>query len=343
MAQVLHLTGPVLVGPDDVRAAGLGRRRSHHVCRADGRPRRHDGAGLGAAGPRRRAQPRRPGGARGRRRATRRAAGARRPRRRHAAPPRRRLARRHPVGAGARRPAQPDPGRPAHRPHPPLHPQLRLGGRARAARRPRPARGPRRGRLGQAGRRLDRPRHRRPLAVLAGRRARRGRRGGPRGGRAGDGALLRRGVAARLRRGRHRLRRARLRPPADETIALSPRRGSPSSRPWSTSPPFPQIAEPPPREVPRTTSATCSTCTSGATPRSRAAHDAGVPVYVGTDAGGSLPHGLVATEVAQLAHAGFTTSGRPGCRLLGCPPLARPARPRGGRGRRPRRLRRRPA
>ena len=39
-----------------------------------------------------------------------------------------------------------------------------------------------------------------------------------------------------------------------------------------------------------------------------AARDAGIPVYVGTDAGGSLPHGLVATEVAHLAHAGFTTS-----------------------------------
>ncbi|GAA4401214.1 amidohydrolase family protein [Fodinibacter luteus] len=39
-----------------------------------------------------------------------------------------------------------------------------------------------------------------------------------------------------------------------------------------------------------------------------AARDAGIPVYVGTDAGGSLPHGLVATEAAHLAHAGFTTT-----------------------------------
>ena len=36
-----------------------------------------------------------------------------------------------------------------------------------------------------------------------------------------------------------------------------------------------------------------------------AAHDAGIPVYVGTDAGGSLPHGLVADEAAELAHAGL--------------------------------------
>ncbi|MDF3302174.1 amidohydrolase family protein [Streptomyces tropicalis] len=37
----------------------------------------------------------------------------------------------------------------------------------------------------------------------------------------------------------------------------------------------------------------------------RAAYDAGVPVYVGTDAGGSLPHGLVAGEVAELVKAGI--------------------------------------
>ncbi|MFF5443825.1 amidohydrolase family protein [Streptomyces sp. NPDC012888] len=37
----------------------------------------------------------------------------------------------------------------------------------------------------------------------------------------------------------------------------------------------------------------------------RSAYDAGVPVYVGTDAGGSLPHGLVAAEVAELVKAGL--------------------------------------
>ncbi len=37
----------------------------------------------------------------------------------------------------------------------------------------------------------------------------------------------------------------------------------------------------------------------------RAAHDAGIQVYVGTDAGGSLPHGLVAAEVAELVKAGI--------------------------------------
>ncbi|GKQ38320.1 amidohydrolase family protein [Streptomyces sp. A012304] len=37
----------------------------------------------------------------------------------------------------------------------------------------------------------------------------------------------------------------------------------------------------------------------------RNAHDAGIPVYVGTDAGGALPHGLVAEEVAELVTAGI--------------------------------------
>ena len=32
-----------------------------------------------------------------------------------------------------------------------------------------------------------------------------------------------------------------------------------------------------------------------------AAHDAGVPIYAGTDAGGDPPHGLVAQEIAALA------------------------------------------
>ncbi|MFE9421954.1 amidohydrolase family protein [Kitasatospora sp. NPDC006697] len=39
-----------------------------------------------------------------------------------------------------------------------------------------------------------------------------------------------------------------------------------------------------------------------------AAHEAGVPIYVGTDAGGSLPHGLVAAEVAELTKAGLTAT-----------------------------------
>lgn len=37
----------------------------------------------------------------------------------------------------------------------------------------------------------------------------------------------------------------------------------------------------------------------------RAAYDAGIPVYAGTDAGGGLAHGLVADEVAELVTAGL--------------------------------------
>jgi imidazolonepropionase-like amidohydrolase len=39
-----------------------------------------------------------------------------------------------------------------------------------------------------------------------------------------------------------------------------------------------------------------------------AAHDAGIPIYVGTDAGGSLRHGLVAREAHELTKAGLTAS-----------------------------------
>jgi imidazolonepropionase-like amidohydrolase len=36
-----------------------------------------------------------------------------------------------------------------------------------------------------------------------------------------------------------------------------------------------------------------------------AAYEAGVPIYAGTDAGGVLPHGLIAEEVAELASYGM--------------------------------------
>jgi imidazolonepropionase-like amidohydrolase len=37
----------------------------------------------------------------------------------------------------------------------------------------------------------------------------------------------------------------------------------------------------------------------------RAAHEAGVPIYVGTDAGGGIRHGLVAEEILALHAAGL--------------------------------------
>jgi imidazolonepropionase-like amidohydrolase len=39
-----------------------------------------------------------------------------------------------------------------------------------------------------------------------------------------------------------------------------------------------------------------------------AAHDAGIPIYLGTDAGGSLRHGLVADEAHELTKAGLSTA-----------------------------------
>jgi imidazolonepropionase-like amidohydrolase len=37
----------------------------------------------------------------------------------------------------------------------------------------------------------------------------------------------------------------------------------------------------------------------------REAYEAQIPIFVGTDAGGALPHGLVAAEVAELVTAGI--------------------------------------
>jgi imidazolonepropionase-like amidohydrolase len=39
--------------------------------------------------------------------------------------------------------------------------------------------------------------------------------------------------------------------------------------------------------------------------RIRSAWEAGVPVYTGTDAGGSLPHGLIRDEIRALVGAGI--------------------------------------
>ena len=169
-APVLHVRGQVLVGPDDVRdelwvvdgrvtydAPPPARdvRRSAAGC-CPGWSTRTATSGSTPTAPSTRRPPRQQA--------------LRRPRRRHAAHPRRRLAGRHPLGRRPRGPAADHPGRPAHRPHPPLHPQLRPRGRARAtsSRYVRQEARARR-RLGQARRRLDRPRRRRPGPVLAAR------------------------------------------------------------------------------------------------------------------------------------------------------------------------------
>ena len=67
---------------------------------------------------------------------------------------------RHPLDRRPRGPAEDHPRRPSHRPHQPLHPQLRPRDRAGGPGRLRRPGGPPRRRLGQARRRLDRPRRR---------------------------------------------------------------------------------------------------------------------------------------------------------------------------------------
>ncbi len=155
--------------PGRRQGRGLGGGRTRHPRAAAGRRRGGDPRRLGAARPRRRALPRRPRPARTGRRGDRREAGPHRPGRRHAAHPGRGIALRHPVDRRAGGPAEDHPGRPAHRPDPQVHPQLRPRDRARRPGRPRRPGGPARGRLGEAGRRLDRPGRRGPHRLLAAR------------------------------------------------------------------------------------------------------------------------------------------------------------------------------
>jgi imidazolonepropionase-like amidohydrolase len=46
---------------------------------------------------------------------------------------------------------------------------------------------------------------------------------------------------------------------------------------------------------------------AGAAAAVRSAYEAGVPIFCGTDAGGMLPHGLVAAEIRALHAAGLST------------------------------------
>ena len=66
-----------------------------------------------------------------------------------------------------------------------------------------------------------------------------------------------------------------------------------------------------------------------------AAYEAGVAIYAGTDAGGVLPHGLIAGEVRELAGYGLTPERRPRRRLLAGARVARARRPRSPRAPRP--------
>ena len=75
----------------------------------------------------------------------------------------------------------------------------------------------------------------------------------------------------------------------------------------------------------------------------RAACEAGVPVFAGTDAGGGIEHGVIADEIRALHDGRAAGRGGAGRRLVGGPGVARAAVHRGGRAGRPGGLRRRPA
>jgi len=75
-----------------------------------------------------------------------------------------------------------------------------------------------------------------------------------------------------------------------------------------------------------------------------AAYDAGIPIYVGSDAGGGIDHGMAAEEMLMLhAKAGMSHNGRAAGRVVGGPGVARLPRPGRGRPGRRRGVRHRPA
>ena len=75
----------------------------------------------------------------------------------------------------------------------------------------------------------------------------------------------------------------------------------------------------------------------------RAAFEAGVPVFAGTDAGGGIEHGVIADEVRALHAAGLPAEAALAAASWGARVVAGAAVHRGGRAGRRRRLRRRPA
>ena len=167
----------------------------------------------------------------------------------------------------------------------------------------RAARGPARRRLGQARRRLDRPRRRRPRALLARRRPWREAvaEAHEEGARVTAHCFAEESLRDLVEAGIDCVEHAT--GLHEDTIPLFAAQGVaivPTLVNIATFPPSPPAAEKFPdcpghmRDLHERRYDTVA-----------AAYDAGIPVYVGTDAGGSLPHGLVATEVAELARAGL--------------------------------------
>ena len=135
--------------------------------------------------------------------------------------------------------------------------------------------------------------------VLAGRRRGGCDRASPRARRAGDRSLLRRAVGRRARRGRHRLHRAR------HGTDRRRHRGDGRARGTALVPTrvqidnFPTYADAGAARFPGY-AAHMRDLHARADATLRSAHEAGVAIYAGTDAGGVLPHGLIGREVLAL-------------------------------------------
>jgi Imidazolonepropionase and related amidohydrolases len=69
---------------------------------------------------------------------------------------------------------------------------------------------------------------------------------------------------------------------------------------------FPSIAATAEEKVPWGMPPTCGISTLADTRRVGAAREAGIPIYVGTDAGGTIAHGLAVDEMEELVTAGFS-------------------------------------
>ena len=126
----------------------------------------------------------------------------------------------------------------------------------------------------------------------------------PRPRRAGHRARLRRGRAARTDQRGHRLHRARHRPDRGHSSQLMPDAAPRWCPTLINIENFPGIADRRGREVPDLRRPTCARCTRRADRRRRAG-EAGVPIYAGTDAGGSLAHGRSPTRSVELVGAGI--------------------------------------
>ena len=172
----------------------------------------------------------------------------------------------------------------------------------RSCRRPRPA-GRGRQRLGQAGRRLDRP-----VASATSRRPgtptcwpRRSTAAHAAGARVAVHTFAEESVAALVRAGVDSVEHGT--GLSDEDIDEMARRGTALVPTMINIETFGDIAEQAQAQVPRVRRPHARAARPVSRPWCAPAYEAGVPIYVGTDAGGGIEHGLAAEEMLLL-HAG---------------------------------------